>query len=243
MDGDLCSELIGDHQRSKLRDLALSRRADLYLCRSDTRIRLNPYSMGPGRSADRFCDLRGSIRVDHSNFLEGIRGTPLPGLFSRYQIRGSPRRSKRGVSELYATLLMLGVTMAFGGSVTGLAVAQFGQSSSSVAMSSSNQADSAQRQLSLINAVTSQPGTCPSYRGTAEGTSLGFAVFDYGSSSFAPTSFAINGSIYAGTYSTLAPGGMIVYNVALLPHGSCAHATGQTLLMLDASGDEFQFVS
>ena len=133
--------------------------------------------------------------------------------------------------------------MAFGGSVTGLAMAQLGQSSSSVAMSTSNQSDSVQRQLSLINALTSQTGTCPTYRGASEGTSLGFAVFDYGSSSFSPTTLAVNGTLYAGSYATLSPGSLTVYFVALLPHGSCAHATGQTLMMLDASGDEFQFVS
>ena len=55
-----------------------------------------------------------------------------------------------------------------------------------------------------------------------------------------PTEIFVNGTLqYSGTgFGTIAPASMTTYTLTL---SSCAHPTGQTILLVDAYGDEVQF--
>ncbi|MGD0396009.1 MAG: hypothetical protein ABSB26_03760 [Nitrososphaerales archaeon] len=151
------------------------------------------------------------------------------------------RLSKRhGVSELYASLMMIGVTLSFGSVVTIAAVNQFNLSSNSASLGILVQEASAGKQISLVYGTVPYPGTagCPSYHGYTEGKSYTLALYDYGSVAFTPGEIFINGSLIAGgPYGTLSAGSMTVLTLTL---GSCAHPAGQTFLLVDASGDEVQ---
>jgi hypothetical protein len=146
------------------------------------------------------------------------------------------------VSELYASLLMLGVTISLGSVATGLMTNQFGLTTSTAAAGAAGDENSAGIQLSFVFAVTSSPAGCTTYRGVPGGTVLDVTVFDYGSSGFQPTTIVVNGTIYySSAYPTVLPGGMATYRLPFSPAGTCAHSWGQTVLMTDAGGDIFQF--
>lgn len=151
------------------------------------------------------------------------------------------RLSKRhGVSELYASLMMIGVTLSFGSVATIAAVNQFGLSSNSASLNILVQEASAGKQISLVYGTVPYPGTagCPPYHGYTEGMSYALALYNFGSVAFAPIEVFVNGSLLAGgPYSTLSAGSMTILTLTL---GSCAHPAGQIFLLVDASGDEVQ---
>ncbi len=134
---------------------------------------------------------------------------------------------------------MVGATLSLGGYVTAAAVTQFGLVTSSASVSSSVQDRTAGTLVSFVYSVTTSPGSCPEYGGAPEGGALTVAVFDYGSTPFTPVAAALNGTLVAGTFSSVAPGSM---GTAVLeaPTGVCVHASGQTVLLEDSSGGEVQ---
>ncbi|MBI3841060.1 MAG: hypothetical protein HY297_03780 [Thaumarchaeota archaeon] len=137
---------------------------------------------------------------------------------------------------------MMALTLSFGTAVAGLALGQFGLSASSASLGAAVQQQSAGAQVSYILGTTSSPGSCPSYGGIPEGTVLKLAFFDYGSSAFAPIEILVNGTIYYSTaFATVVPGSMTTYSLTLTPPGACAHASGQTVALVNAYGDEVQF--
>lgn len=144
------------------------------------------------------------------------------------------------MSELYASLLMVGVTLSLGGVVTAAAVGQFGLTSSSASASGGLEQSSSGRLVSLVYAsVAPGSGGCAAtYDGAVEGDSLTLVLFDYGSSAFAPTALVDNSTVFASAYPVTPAGGMATYTVTL---PSCAHASGQYLAVADNAGDEFEF--
>ena len=146
------------------------------------------------------------------------------------------------MSELYTSLLMLGVTISLGSVAAGLVANQFGLTTTTAAAGAAGDENSAGIQLSFVFAATSSANGCPTYRGVPGGTVLEVTVFDYGSSGFMPTTIVVNGTVYySSAFPTAPPGGMMTYRVPLAPVGTCAHPWGQTVLMADAGGDVFQF--
>ncbi|MBI3858812.1 MAG: hypothetical protein HY296_01015 [Thaumarchaeota archaeon] len=150
-------------------------------------------------------------------------------------------RRRMGVSELYASLLMLGATLSLGSFITAAAVGQFGLATSSSAASSLVEQRSSGKLMAFVYATTATPGPCPQYAGSPEGSTLVFAVFDYGSSAFTPMIISVNGTIYTGAFPSAQPGGLATYQVTLTPAGTCVHTSGQTVMLSDPSGDEFEF--
>jgi hypothetical protein len=149
-------------------------------------------------------------------------------------------RTRMAVSELYASLLMIGVTLSFGSLVTISAVNQFNLSTASTVLSGSLQMASGGKQLSLVfAAVTPGSGGCAvTYRGVVEGKSLTLSLFDYGAASFAPTEIVDNSTVYVQGLAPISPGSVVTYSMSL---AACAHVSGQSFLLLDQSGDEVQF--
>ena len=150
------------------------------------------------------------------------------------------RRRRRGVSELYASMLMVGVTLSLGGVVVAAALGSFGQAENSASIGASLQGTEAGTQVSLVYASVTPSGSCPVYRGAQEGTSLTIFLFDYGEIAFSPSEFAVNSTFYQGNFSAIGPGALGEYTLAL---GSCAHPSGLTMAAADSSGDEVQFGS
>jgi flagellin-like protein len=143
---------------------------------------------------------------------------------------------RRGVSELYASLLMVGVTLSLGGLVAAAAVSQFGLQSGSAAAAGGVQQASQGKLLSLVYATVQQgSGGCAA---PGEGRTLTFAVYDYGSSAFLPSTVLVNSTAVAGPYPGAGPGEVATYTLAL---AGCARSSGQTILMGDAAGDVVQF--
>ena len=139
-------------------------------------------------------------------------------------------------------MLMVAVTLAFGGAASALAMGQFGLVASSASLSGSLAQRSSGTQVSLIYAYVGQ-GSCPAYKGTPEGTTLSMILFAYGSSRFAPVVAFVNGTIYASSYPIVSQGGSATIAIQLLPSGTCAHSSGQTILLVDSDGDEVQFAT
>lgn len=160
-----------------------------------------------------------------------------PFTFFKRPGRGRRLGIRTAVSELYASLLMIGVTLSFGSVVTSAAVSQLNSTAGSSSLAASLQEASAGKQIALVYATVGSTGGCQSYRGATEGTSLTVALFDYGTTPFTPSEIVNNSTVYAGNYPTLGAGSLASYTVAL---GSCAHPSGQNLLAVDASGDEVQ---
>jgi flagellin-like protein len=160
--------------------------------------------------------------------------TPLPPLFS------FARRPRRGVSELYASLLMMGITIAMGGVVTGMAMTQYGLAAGAAGTASSVKEQASGAQLSFVTASVSGTGACPA-RGGPQGTTLAVTVFDYGTTAFAASEIVVNGTAYFGLLPVVQPGGLATYQVALAPSGTCARASGQTVMVADPLGEETQF--
>lgn len=148
--------------------------------------------------------------------------------------------NRRGVSELYASMLMVGVTLSLGSVVVAAALGTFGRAESSASLGASLQGTESGTQISLVYVSVKPSSSCPAYRGVPEGTLLTVYLFDYGGTPFSPSEFAVNSTVYAGNFSAMAPGGMGQYAVTL---GSCAHPWGLTIVAADAVGDGVQFGS
>jgi hypothetical protein len=145
------------------------------------------------------------------------------------------------VSELYASLLMLGVTISLGSVATGLIANQFGLSTTAAGAGAALGESSAGIQLSFVYATVTSSSGCPVFGGAPEGNVLVLTIFDYGATRFVPVVIVVNGTVYySSTYPTLNPGGMGTYRLPLIPPGSCAHSWGQTVLMADSAGEGFQ---
>lgn len=145
--------------------------------------------------------------------------------------------TRAGVSELYASMLMIGVTLALGGIVVAAAMGSAGQANASASLGSALQEEGSGVRLSLVYAVVAPSGACPPYRGVDEGTSLTVALFDYGTEGFSPAEIGVNSTLYSGGFPTASPGAMAYYTVVL---GTCAHASGLTVAAIDTRGEEVQ---
>lgn len=159
-------------------------------------------------------------------------------LSSLFPERLSHRRV--GVSELYASVLMIGVTLAVGGMVVASALGQFSLAEGSASLGASLVQSSAGVQLGLSYVAVLSSSSCPTHGGYHEGTYLTVAVYNYGSAGFTPAEFVVNSTIYQGNYATSEPGSLSAYSLSL---AGCAHASGLTLVVADSSGDEVQFES
>lgn len=146
---------------------------------------------------------------------------------------------RAAVSELYASLLMVGVTLSLGGAVTAAAMSQYGMQTSSASVSGSVEQASVGKLVSLVYAqVSPGSGGCTrTYYGATEGDTLTLDLFDYGPSAFTPSVIVINSTLFASDYPALLPGGMTAYALTL---PECAHASGQTILLEDSRGDEVE---
>jgi hypothetical protein len=132
---------------------------------------------------------------------------------------------------------MIGVTLSLGGYVAFAAVEQFGMATDAASLGTSLELSSSGVQLGFVYAAVAPSAACPVYAGHDEGTSLTVSFFDYGTSPFAPAEFYVNSTAYPGTYPILSPGGLVPYTIDV---STCAHSTGQTVLAVDAAGDEVQ---
>jgi len=159
------------------------------------------------------------------------------------------RAARRGVSELYSSVLMVGVTLVFGGLVTSAAIGQFNGTTGGAALGIQEQEGSAGKQVSLVyGTIVAGSGGCTStYRGPdgrpyAEGRTYLLTLYNYGSVSFTPYEVFDNGTLLAvGGYSTVAAsagGGASVPEEDTFTLPSCAHPGGQVFLLIDAAGDE-----
>ena len=144
------------------------------------------------------------------------------------------------MSELYASMLMVGVTVTLGSVLVASALGTMGQAQGALSLGGSLQQARAGRELSLAFVAVTPAGSCPAYRGVNEGTAITIALFDYGAEPFVPAALAVNSTIYPGGYAGVPQGGLAQYTVRL---GSCAHPTGQTVTAVDAEGDEVQLGS
>jgi len=147
---------------------------------------------------------------------------------------------RRGVSELYATMLMVGVTLSLGGVVSFAAAGQFELNARSASLGAALVQSSAGVQLSLVYVSTPASASCPTYQGYNEGAILTLSLYNYGTTSFTPAEFVVNSTAYPGVYGTLAPGSMVGYTVS---SGSCIHSSGQAILVIDTWGDAIQLES
>jgi hypothetical protein len=136
---------------------------------------------------------------------------------------------------------MIGVTLSFGSFVAVAAINQFNLSAYSGSLAESVQQASAGKQISyLYSAVVPSSGSCTSvYQGVTEGKTIVLSLYNYGSAGMNPTEAFVNGTLqYSGTgLGNIAPSSMTTYTLTLTV---CAHPTGQTILLVDAYGDEVQ---
>jgi len=146
--------------------------------------------------------------------------------------------TRRGVSELYASMLMVGVTLALGGLVASAAMGQIGLANNSASLGAAQA--SASVQLEMVYLVAASTGSCPMYGGYHGGTSAALALYNYGPGAFTPAEIIVNGTVYAGTYGAVGAGALGVYSLNL---GRCIHSSGQTVMVSDSAGDEAQFGS
>jgi flagellin-like protein len=144
-------------------------------------------------------------------------------------------KCRRGVSELLATLMMIGVTLSFGGYITYAAIGQFNLAQNSASLAAAVQQQSAGKLISLVYSAVTQSGSCPVYGGYNEG-SLTLELYNYGTVSFTPSEAFINGTLYSGAGS-IAASSMGAFSFA---SPSCVHPSGQTILLVDSYGDEVQ---
>jgi hypothetical protein len=153
-------------------------------------------------------------------------------------------KRRSGVSELYAAIMMVGVTLAFGSFVASAAINQFNLSTYSGSLAAQVQEASAGKQISFVYFVIAPgSGSCTgTYRGVTEGENATLALFNYGSVGMNPTEIFVNGTLlYSGAgFGDIAPANMTTFSLTL---DSCAHASGQTILLVDAYGDEVQFAT
>ena len=159
-------------------------------------------------------------------------------MFSITDARRAKSWSRRGVSELFASVLMIGVTLSLGSLVAAAALGQFGLASGSASLGASIDQASSGVGLSLVYVAVSPATGCPYYQGYQEGTSATVSVYNYGSTAFAPISIVVNSTSYTANYQALGQGSLVAYPLTL---ATCAHASGLTLYMADSSGDGAQF--
>ena len=143
---------------------------------------------------------------------------------------------RRAVSELLATMMMIGVTLSVGGYVTVAAINQFNLAENAASLAALVQQQSAGKMISLVYSTVAPSGSCPAYGGSSEGT-LTLQLYNYGTAAFTPTEAFDNGTLYSGTGS-LAPGSMAAFTFT---SPSCVHPSGQTILLVDSYGSEIQF--
>jgi len=134
-------------------------------------------------------------------------------------------------------MLMVGVTLSLGSAVVVAAIGSFGEADSTASLGASLQESASGVQLGLVYAAVPSVGSCPVYQGANEGTSLTLALFDFGTVAFTPMEFVVNSTVYTGSYSIIIPSAMSQYVIIL---GTCAHASGLTIFVADAQGDEVQ---
>ncbi len=150
------------------------------------------------------------------------------------------RTRRRGISELYASVLMIGATLSLGGFVASSAVTQFSRSTGSYSLAAAVQAASSGKQVSLVYGLVSAPGSggcTKAYGGYSEGTAYVLVLYNFGSVGFTPSRVFDNVTLLSGgPYQSLAPGTMATYSFTL----ACAHSSGQTFLLVDSAGDEVQ---
>jgi hypothetical protein len=147
---------------------------------------------------------------------------------------------QKGVSELYASMLMIGVTLSLGSFVAFAALGQFGLAANSASLGAGLDQSSAEMQIGLVYAAVASSNSCPMSGGVHEGVSLSLALYNYGAASFLPSDLLVNATAYSGTFGAIGPESLGLYTVALV---GCAHSSGQSVVVADSSGDEFQIVS
>lgn len=135
---------------------------------------------------------------------------------------------------------MIGVTLTLGGVVVAAAIGSAGQANASASLGSALQEEGSGVQVGLVYAAVASSGSCPSYQGETEGTSLTVALFDYGTGGFTPVEIAVNSTVYSGDFPAVGPGAMSLYTFVL---GTCGHSSGLTIAAIDSKGEEVQFVS
>jgi hypothetical protein len=135
-------------------------------------------------------------------------------------------------------MLMVGATLLFGGFVTATAISQFGVSGYSASLGTAVQEASSGKLVSFVYGVATPSGSCPAYRGVNEGTTYTLALYNYGTASFIPTELFLNSTLYGGGGYGAVPTGTLTAFTLTLP--ACTHSSGQTVLMVDAHGDEVQ---
>jgi len=144
-------------------------------------------------------------------------------------------RKRTAVSELLATMMMIGVTLSVGGYVTVAAINQFGLAQDTASAAAEIQQQSDGKLVSLIYATVTPSGSCHVYDGQGEGT-LVLELYDYGTVAFDPSEAFINGTLFAGA-GTLTPGSIGAFTFS---SPSCVHASGQTVVLVDPYGTEIQ---
>ena len=147
--------------------------------------------------------------------------------------------TRRGISELYASMLMVGVTLSFGSVASALAIGQFGSADAASSLSGSVAERSTGTQVSFVFAYVTQTGSCTTFLGAPEGGSLSVILFNYGSTSLTPSLVTVNSTVYAVSAQPILPGRAGTLTVPLAP-GACAHPGGQAVVVSDTNGDEAQ---
>lgn len=132
-------------------------------------------------------------------------------------------------------MMMIGVTLSLGGYVTVAAINQFGLAQDAASAAAAIQQQSAGKLVSLVYATVTTSASCPIYDGQSEGT-LELELYDFGTVAFDPSETFINGTLFAGT-GTLSPGSIGAFAFS---SPSCVHASGQTVVLVDAYGTEIQ---
>lgn len=146
---------------------------------------------------------------------------------------------RNGVSELYASMLMVGATLALGGLVTSSAIGQFALANSAASLGAARGVTPA-GEIGLVYFAVASSGSCPLDKGYHEGTLVNLAFYNYGDLTFVPVEIALNGSVYSDGYAPIAPGSMGTYALKL---ASCSRSSGETVALVDQLGDEVQFAT
>lgn len=144
--------------------------------------------------------------------------------------------------------MMIGVTLSVGGFITVGAINQFSLAQNSASLAAAVQQASVEKLVSLVYGTVNEGsgGCATTYNGYTEGTTFTLALYNYGTVAFTPSelfdnSTLISSSNWSGAPSnSIAPGSMTTFTVTLT---SCAHPSGQTVLLVDSYGDEVQVVT
>ncbi|MDG6933109.1 MAG: hypothetical protein JRN68_00250 [Nitrososphaerota archaeon] len=147
---------------------------------------------------------------------------------------------RHAISELFAALMLVAITLSFGSFVTYSAINYYGLSDLAAQQAANSQQQAASKLISIVyaNVVPGSGGCVTSYNGVVEGTILDLGFYNYGSAQFNTAVVYLNDTFYSGYgFSPLAPGNFTTWQLSTL---SCIHASGQTLLISDSSGSEVQ---